>query len=34
MNIVVPLQIGARDVAYPFLNSLSSYWLFGCSASH
>ena len=28
MNIVVPLQIGARDVAYPFLNSLS-FWLFG-----
>lgn len=24
MNLVVPLQIGARDVAYPFLNSLSS----------
>ena len=31
MNLVVPLQIGARDVAYPFLNSLS-FWLFvaGC----
>ncbi|WP_213302059.1 cytochrome o ubiquinol oxidase subunit I [Paraburkholderia sacchari] len=26
MNVVVPLQIGARDVAYPFVNSLS-YWL-------
>ena len=26
MNIIVPLQIGARDVAYPFLNSLS-FWL-------
>lgn len=26
-NIIVPLQIGARDVAYPFLNSLS-FWLF------
>lgn len=26
MNIVVPLQIGARDVAYPFLNSVS-FWL-------
>lgn len=26
-NIVVPLQLGARDVAYPFLNSLS-FWLF------
>lgn len=31
MNLVVPLQIGARDVAFPFLNSLS-FWLFvaGC----
>ena len=27
MNIVVPLQIGARDVAFPFLNNLS-FWLF------
>ncbi len=27
INIVVPLQIGARDVAFPFLNSLS-FWLF------
>ena len=26
MNIVVPLQIGARDVAFPFLNNLS-LWL-------
>ena len=26
MNLIVPLQIGARDVAYPFLNSLS-FWL-------
>ncbi|MGC8491323.1 MAG: cytochrome o ubiquinol oxidase subunit I [Syntrophobacteraceae bacterium] len=26
MNIVVPQQIGARDVAFPFLNSLS-FWL-------
>ena len=26
LNIVVPLQIGARDVAYPYLNSLS-FWL-------
>ncbi|ODN41914.1 cytochrome o ubiquinol oxidase subunit I [Piscirickettsia litoralis] len=26
LNLVVPLQIGARDVAYPFLNSLS-FWL-------
>lgn len=27
MNAVVPLQIGARDVAFPFLNALG-YWLF------
>ena len=27
MNAIVPLQIGARDVAFPFLNSLS-FWLF------
>lgn len=27
MNVVLPLQIGARDVAYPFLNSLS-FWLY------
>ncbi len=26
INIVLPLQIGARDVAFPFLNSLS-FWL-------
>ncbi|MCY9670292.1 cbb3-type cytochrome c oxidase subunit I [Paenibacillus alginolyticus] len=26
-NVMVPLQIGARDVAFPFLNSLS-FWLF------
>jgi cytochrome o ubiquinol oxidase subunit 1 len=26
MNIVVPLQIGARDVAFPFLNNLS-FWM-------
>lgn len=31
MNIVVPLQIGARDVAFPFLNSLS-FWLFAVGA--
>lgn len=31
MNLVVPLQIGARDVAYPFLNSLS-LWLFASGA--
>ncbi len=27
MNLVIPLQIGARDVAFPFLNSVS-FWLF------
>lgn len=27
MNLAVPLQIGARDVAFPFVNSLS-FWLF------
>ncbi|WWO97362.1 MAG: cytochrome o ubiquinol oxidase subunit I [Candidatus Dasytiphilus stammeri] len=26
MNFIVPLQIGARDVAFPFLNNLS-FWL-------
>ncbi|PLZ02657.1 cytochrome o ubiquinol oxidase subunit I [Burkholderia sp. WAC0059] len=26
MNVVVPLQLGARDVAFPFVNSLS-FWL-------
>ncbi|WP_148254479.1 cytochrome o ubiquinol oxidase subunit I [Aidingimonas lacisalsi] len=31
MNLVVPLQIGARDVAYPFLNNLS-FWLFAAGA--
>lgn len=27
INIILPLQIGARDVAFPFLNSVS-FWLF------
>lgn len=27
INLIVPLQIGARDVAFPFLNSMS-FWLF------
>ncbi|WP_110114439.1 cytochrome aa3 quinol oxidase subunit I [Bacillus sp. CGMCC 1.16541] len=27
MNVIVPLQIGARDVAYPFLNAVS-FWTF------
>lgn len=29
MNFIIPLQIGARDVAFPFLNSLG-FWLFLC----
>jgi cytochrome o ubiquinol oxidase subunit 1 len=32
MNLVVPLQIGTRDVAFPFLNSLS-FWLFAAGAA-
>ncbi len=32
MNIVVPQQIGARDVAFPFLNSLSFYLLVAAAA--
>ncbi|PWU15942.1 MAG: cytochrome o ubiquinol oxidase subunit I [Chlamydiae bacterium] len=31
MNLIIPLQIGARDVAFPFLNSLSFY-LFSAGA--
>jgi cytochrome o ubiquinol oxidase subunit 1 len=31
MNVVLPLQIGARDVAYPFLNSFS-FWLSAAGA--
>lgn len=31
MNLIVPLQIGARDVAYPFLNALG-FWLFTAGA--
>ncbi len=31
MNFIIPLQIGARDVAFPFLNSLSFY-LFAAGA--
>lgn len=31
MNAVIPLQIGARDVAFPFLNALG-FWTFFCSA--
>lgn len=32
LNMIVPLQIGARDVAYPFLNALG-FWLFAAGAS-
>jgi cytochrome o ubiquinol oxidase subunit 1 len=31
INVVVPQQIGARDVAFPFLNSIS-FWLFAVGA--
>ncbi|HEY4516400.1 MAG TPA: cytochrome o ubiquinol oxidase subunit I [Candidatus Paceibacterota bacterium] len=31
LNLVVPLQIGARDVAFPFLNSMS-FWLTAAGA--
>lgn len=27
MNVIIPLQIGARDVAYPYLNAVS-FWTF------
>jgi cytochrome o ubiquinol oxidase subunit I len=32
MNLIVPLQIGARDVAFPFLNALG-FWLFAGAAT-
>ncbi|MDA8140879.1 MAG: cytochrome o ubiquinol oxidase subunit I [Desulfobacteraceae bacterium] len=31
MNIVIPLQIGSRDVAYPYLNAVS-FWLTAAGA--
>lgn len=31
MNLIIPLQIGARDLAFPFLNALS-FWLFTAGA--
>jgi cytochrome o ubiquinol oxidase subunit I len=31
MNLLIPLQIGARDVAFPFLNA-TSFWLFAAGA--
>ncbi|MBP9757705.1 MAG: cbb3-type cytochrome c oxidase subunit I [Candidatus Pacebacteria bacterium] len=32
INLIVPLQIGTRDVAFPFLNSVS-FWLFAFGAA-
>ena len=32
LNLIIPLQIGARDVAYPFLNALG-FWLFASGAT-
>lgn len=32
MNLIIPLQIGARDVAFPFLNALS-FWLFAAGGT-
>ncbi len=31
INLIVPLQIGARDVAFPFLNA-TSFWLYAMGA--
>lgn len=31
-NLIIPLQIGARDVAFPFLNAVS-FWLFTAGAA-
>lgn len=31
MNVIIPLQIGSRDLAFPFLNNLS-FWLTAVSA--
>jgi cytochrome o ubiquinol oxidase subunit 1 len=31
INLIVPLQIGSRDVAFPFINSIS-FWLFAAGA--
>ncbi len=32
MNLIIPLQIGARDVAFPFVNALA-FWLFAAGAA-
>ncbi len=31
-NLIIPLQIGSRDVAFPFLNAVS-FWLFAAGAA-
>ena len=33
MNYIMPLQIGARDVAFPFLNNFS-FWMTAGGAPH
>ncbi len=33
INLVLPMQIGARDVAFPYLNSLS-FWLFSSASMY
>jgi len=33
INIIMPMQIGARDVAFPFLNNLS-FWLFAAGGMY
>jgi len=33
INLVLPLQIGARDVAFPFLNNIS-FWLFAAGGMY
>lgn len=33
INLVLPMQIGARDVAFPFLNNLS-FWLFSAGGMY
>lgn len=32
MNLIIPLQIGTRDLAFPFLNSLG-FWLYAAGAA-
>lgn len=32
LNLIIPLQIGARDVAFPFLNALG-FWLFAAGGT-